>query len=453
MRVITLLLLSYFLVACSSNLSKGNNMMDAEQFDEAVRYYEKAIQDDPGDTEVATKLYEARTRMVMANLIKVRLQRQSNQHRAAALVLNKSLHNIKHWKIIADSGVKATIEDEVYEGGIWLNNELSSIAKREDHNTFFYTLKQFNYILDAGGADNTISVHKPKLLKQGQAQCRDMKQDLTKQSYYLHDVWITYCGVFAVKGNYILAKDSSRYKYPKVSYNRLKISKEAGISGKQVAYHIERNIKNHPWFSSHASSVMALAMSGRINYAISSQPKTFTRKFMAYDETLELVKDPKNPKKIIRKLVHRKKVPKSVSFLGKEYTEVSSHDVSVKGGLAQGHKVQANHQSSKQKELIPAHNTYFKEQGISPLRAKFKNQQNWKNSISNGLVKEIKQDLDKAWVDQFCSDQNIDTRLSKNEYAVRCSVYKPDHGLVNAWTQSEFSLSLTQLNIMLGKTN
>ncbi|MFT7110507.1 MAG: tetratricopeptide (TPR) repeat protein, partial [Psychrobacter glaciei] len=108
MRVITLLLLSYFLVACSSNLSKGNNMMDAEQFDEAVRYYEKAIQDDPGDTEVATKLYEARTRMVMANLIKVRLQRQSNQHRAAALVLNQSLHNIKRWKIIADSGVKAT---------------------------------------------------------------------------------------------------------------------------------------------------------------------------------------------------------------------------------------------------------------------------------------------------------------------------------------------------------
>jgi tetratricopeptide (TPR) repeat protein len=453
MRVISLLLLSYFLVACSSNLSKGNNMMEAEQFDEAVRYYEKAIQDDPGDTEVAIKLYEARTRMVMANLIKVRLQRQSNQHRAAALVLNKSLHNIKRWKIIADSGVKATIEDEVYEGGIWLNNELSSIAKREDHNTFFYTLKQFNYILDAGGADKTVRVYKPKLLKKGQKQCRDMKQDLTKQSYYLHDVWISYCGVFAVKGNYTLAKDSSRYTQPKVSYNRLKISKTAGISGKQIAHHVERNIINHPWFSSHGSSVMALAMDGRINYAVSSQPKTFTRKFMVYDETLELVKDPKNPKKIIRKLIHRKKVPKSVSFSGKEYIEVSSHEVSVKGGVAQGHKVHANHQSSKQKELIPAHNTYFKEQGISPLRAKFKNKQNWKNNISNSLVKEIKQDLDKAWVNQFCSNQNIDTRLSKSEYAVRCSVYKPNHGLVNAWTQSEFSLSFTQLNVMLGKVN
>ncbi len=424
--------------------------MEAEQFDEAVRYYEKAMQDDPGDTDVAIKLYEARTRMVMANLIKVRLQRQSNQNRAAAIVLNQSLHNIKRWKIIADSGVKATINDEVFEGGIWLKKELTSIAKREDHNTFFYTLKQFNYILDAGGADQAIKLYKPKLLKQGQKQCADMKQQLTKQSYYLYEVWVSYCGVFSTKGNYTLAQDSSRYKNPNLSYGRLKISRDAGISGKQIAHHIERNIKNHPWFSDDATAPLALTMSGRIDYSVSSRSKTFTRKFMAYDETLELIKDPKNPKKTIRKLVHRKKVPKSVSFSGKEYTEVSSHSVSVNGLVAQ-RKVKANNQSSRQKQLLPSHNTYFKAQGISPLRAKFKNKQAWKNTISNGLAKQIKQDLDKAWIDKFCSDQNIERGLSKNEYAVRCSVYKPNHGLVNAWTKSEFSLSLTQLNVMLDR--
>jgi hypothetical protein len=124
--------------------------------------------------------------------------------------------------------------------------------------------------------------------------------------------------------------------------------------------------------------------------------------------------------------------------------------VSVNGLVAQ-RKVKANNQSSRQKQLLPSHNTYFKAQGISPLRAKFKNKQAWKNTISNGLAKQIKQDLDKAWIDKFCSDQNIERGLSKNEYAVRCSVYKPNHGLVNAWTKSEFSLSLTQLNVMLDR--
>ncbi len=136
MRTLFIIMCTLMLTACSSNLKKGNNMMEAEQFDEAVRYYEKAMQDDPGDTEVATKLYEARTRMVMANLIKVRMQRQSNQNRSAAIQLNKSLHNLKRWKIIADSGVKATIEDEVLEGGRWLKKELNEVALRKDHNRF-----------------------------------------------------------------------------------------------------------------------------------------------------------------------------------------------------------------------------------------------------------------------------------------------------------------------------
>ena len=450
MRLILLLSVFSLITACSSNLSKGNNMMEAENFDEAVHYYEKAMMDDPGDTEVATKLYEARTRMVMANLIKVRLQRQSNQHRAAAMQLNKSLHNIKRWKIIADSGVKATIEEEVIEGGIWLNKELIDIAKRSDRNAFFYSLKQFNYILDAGYADKTVNTHKPKLLKQGQQQCSKMKKQLTPQSHYLHDIWLAYCGVFSVQGKYSLTKDGSRYLLPSVSAKRLKISKAAGMSSKQIAHQLSRSIKDHPWFSAQAKSPLPITVNGRINYSLGSQPKTFSRRFMAYDETLELVKDPKNPKKVIRKLVHRKKVPKVVTFKGKEYTEVASHSVSVKSKVGSS-RVDARSVLSKQKNIIPAHNTYFKEQGVSPLRAKFKNKQAWKASIISGLAAQLKKDLDTAWIDQFCSDQFINSKLSKNEYAARCSIYQPNHGLVNAWTNSEFSLSLNQLNVMLGK--
>jgi hypothetical protein len=450
MRLFALLCLLSLLSACSSNLSKGNNMMEAEQFHEAVRYYEKAMLDDPGDTEVATKLYEARTRMVLADLIKVRLQRQSNQHRAAALVLNDSLYSIIRWKIIADSGVKATIEEEVLEAGVWLDKELETLAKKADHNAFFYTLKQFNHILNAGYADNTVSQYKPGLQRQGQQQCRKMKGQLTPQSYYLHDIWLAYCGVFAIEGNYQLNKDTTRYAGPKILSRGLKISNGAGITSRDIAELVERNIKQHPWFSPRAISPLSLSMAGRVNYDLSSKPKTFTRRFMAYDETLELVKDPKDPKKIIRKLVHREKVPKSISFKGKEYTETYAHSVSVKAKLKTS-VVDAFSQQAKKIQLMPAHNTYFKEEGIKPLSPKFKDKESWKNQISNGLVNQIKQDLDQAWIYEFCNDQKIDTKLSKNEYAVRCSELKPHHALVNAWAQSEFGLGFDQLTIMLGR--
>lgn len=450
MRVFLLLCVSALLCACSSNLSKGNNMMEAEQFHEAVGYYEKALREDPGDTEVAVKLYEARTRMVMADLIKVRLQRQSNQHRAAALVLNESLHQIEQWQIIADSGVKATIEEEVLEAGKWLDKELKSIAKRNDHNAFFYTLKQFNNILNAGYADATVNQYKPSLQDQGQQQCRTMKSQLTPQSYYLHDIWVEYCAVFAVQGRYQLGKDTTRFTEPNISARKLKISNRAGISNRSMIESVARQIKRHPWFTAKAASSLPLAMSGQINYALSSRSKTFTKRFMVYDETLELVKDPKNPKKVIRKLIHRKKVPKSISFEGKEYIESYGHFVSVKAKL-KGASVEALSQQTKQVQIMPAHDTYFKEEGIHPLRPKFKDKEAWKAQITNQLVNQIKQDLDQAWVSQFCSDQGLDPKLSRNEYAARCSKLKPNHALVNGWSRSEFGLDFSQLIIMLGR--
>lgn len=450
MRLMILLILIPLVTACSSNLKKGDNMMEAEQYDEAVRYYEKAMKDDPGDTEVATKLYEARSRMVMANLIKVRLQRQSNQHRAAAIQLNTSLHNIKRWKIMADSNVKATIEEEVHAGGIWLNSELNSLANRKDHNGFFYSLNQFKYILASGLADKAVSQHKETMQTQGQKQCRTMKKQLTPESHFLHGIWQDYCAVFSLREDYKLSKDSTRFKRANISSNGLKISKAAGISKNQIAKHVEKSIRKNPWFHPEGNSPLNLSLKGKIYYSVNSTPKTFNHNYLIYKETLELVKDPNNPNKVIRKLIKRKGIPKSVTFKGKEYTEMYSHNVNMSAAI-HGRSLRASDQIAHEKNIMASHNTYFESQGIGPIRPKFKNKQKWKNKIANSLAKQINKQLNTAWVNHFCTDQNIDSRLSKNEYAVRCARYRPNHAVVKGWAKSEFSLSLAQLNIMLGK--
>ena len=422
--------------------------MEAEQFDEAVRYYEKAMQDDPGDTEVATKLYEARTRMVMANLIKVRMQRQSNQNRSAAIQLNKSLHNLKRWKIIADSGVKATIEDEVLEGGRWLKKELNEVGLRKDHNRFYYTLKQFNYILASGLADESINKHQAKMKQQGVQQCNSMKTQLTPQAHYLYEAWQAYCGVFAIQAQYELSKDRSRYTQPNVSARQLKVSRDAGISGQNVASDIAKSIANHPWFSDQAAASLNLNLDGRIQYSVKSVNKTLTHHYKIYNETYELIKDPKDKNKVIRKLLNRKAIPKTVEYAGREYTEIASHSVSINGRVL-NKNIQASDHLSKEKNVMLSHNLYFKSEKINPVKPKYKNKQAWKRSITNNLTNQVKKQLDNAWVNTFCSDQNIEPQLSKNEHAIRCSVLNPSHGTVTAWTNKEFGLTLDQLNVML----
>jgi hypothetical protein len=449
MRIFSILLLFLILSACSSNLKKGHNMMEAEQFDKAVQFYEQALQGAPGNTEIAIKLYESRSKMVSANLIKVRLQRQSNQYRGAAVTLNQSLHNMKRWKIIADSGVKATIKEEVLEIGLWLNQHLIETAEQEKYNRFFYTLKQFNNILDSGLADSAISEHKPAMNELGQQQCQKMKRQLTPQSYYLYDIWISYCGVFSLQVTYALDQDQTRYSRPDIASNGLKISKLAGISSKHISNDIHKEISNHPWFSSQAMAPLRLNLVGTVNYSMKKKPVTFTHKYIIFKETLELVKDPKT-KKIIRKLIHRKGYPKSVNYPGKQYTEISSHSVSVTGKVGASF-ITASENLSKQKSIKKSHNIIIKSERIYPLKPEFKNKQDWRKSISSGLTKQLRVDLDKAWISQFCSDQNIDSDLTKSENIIRCSVFKPNHGLVNAWSKSVFTLSFQELQVLLSK--
>ena len=107
---ITVICLTLF-AGCSSNQRKGDNMMAAEQYDQAVFYYEQAYQNNPDDEEITQKLSFARSRLVGANLIEVRMFRQSRLEVKAAKKLNESLQLMTHWKIRADSAIKATIDE------------------------------------------------------------------------------------------------------------------------------------------------------------------------------------------------------------------------------------------------------------------------------------------------------------------------------------------------------
>ena len=161
-------------------------MMEAEQYDQAVFFYEKAFQNNPDDEEITQKLSFARSRLVGANLIEVRMFRQSKLQVKAAKKLNESLEQMTQWKIRADSAVKATIDEEVEFAARWLNKELPRLAKAKNYNRFSYSLKQYQHIIDAGMNDRIIKQATPEMNKLGQQQCRNMKSDLNTHLSLIH---------------------------------------------------------------------------------------------------------------------------------------------------------------------------------------------------------------------------------------------------------------------------
>ena len=422
-------------------------MMEAEQYDQAVFFYEKAFQNNPDDEEITQKLSFARSRLVGANLIEVRMFRQSQLQVKAAKKLNESLQQMTQWKIRADSAVKATIDEEVEFAARWLNKELPRLAKAKDHNRFSYSLKQYQHIIDAGMNDRIIKQATPEMNKLGQQQCRDMKSDLNAHSYYYFDIWLAYCSNFGQTVSYKLKKDPSRFTQPSFKTSRLKVSNYIGSNKNAFSKKMTQKIKSHPWFSQQAKAPLRLSLEGKINYSKKTTPHTFSFIYPAKKEVFEVIRDKKNPKIIKRKLVNVIPTEETVRVKGQSHRETVSHNLSISGKLQQ-FKISGSELAADKVHQTYAHQAYFKKKNVRPQKPNYMNKSQWFAGIGDRMMNQVKKDLDNAWVESFCQAENP-YKLPKYENAARCAELKPEHPSVKNWSQNQFGLKHEELEILL----
>lgn len=422
-------------------------MMEAEQYDQAVFFYEKAYQNNPDDEEITQKLSFARSRLVAANLIEVRMFRQSQLHVKAAKKLNESLQQMTQWKIRADSAVKSSINEEIEFAADWLNKELPRLAKDKNYNRFSYSLKQYHHIIDAGMNNDVIELTYPEMKKLGQQQCREMNSKLNSHSYYYFDIWFAYCSNFEKTVSYKLHQDPSRFTHPNIKASRLKISRSIGSDKTSFSRNIAHHIKTHPWFSQHAKTPLPLSLEGKINYSKKTTPHTFSFIYTAKKETFEIIKDKKNPKIIKRKLVKVTPTEERIRVKGQSHKEIVSHNLTLSGKIQQL-TISGSELSADKVHQTYAHQAYFKKKNIRPQKPSFMNKSQWFSNIGNTMIEEAQKDLDKAWIISFCQSKNS-FKLPKYENAARCAKLKPEHTSVTNWSRDQFGLKYEELQVLL----
>lgn len=422
-------------------------MMYAEQYEQAVSFYEKAYQESPDDEDIVAKLAFARSRLVGENLIEVRMFRQAKLHIKAAKKLNKSLGQMTHWKIRADSAVKTTTNEEIQFAANWLDKELAHLSKQKDYNRFSYSLKQYNHIIDSGYNDKIITKLKPEMITLGQQQCREMKAELSPSSHYYFDIWQAYCANVKQSIHYSLSKDPSRFTHPVFKTSRLAISHQIGISKSTYSQTLEQKLAQHPWFNSQAKAPLYLDLEGSISYHMRTSPHTFSFSYPAKNETYEIIKDKKNPKKIKRKLLKVTTTVKTLKVKGQSYQESVSHSLIASGKIHQ-HDIIAAELSAEKRHQTYAHQAQFKKTKTHPLKPKFMNKSQWFSGLGKSLITEINHDLDNAWIASFCDGQN-NYSLPKYENSARCAVLNPQHATVKNWSQNQFNLTYEELTVLL----
>ena len=447
MKVTFLLLFISLLAACSSNQRKGDDMMAAEQYDQAVFYYEKAYHNNPDDEEITQKLSFSRSRLVAANLIKVRMFRQSNLQIKAAKKLNESLEQMQRWRVHADSAVKSTIDEEVQFAGVWLNANLANLAKQKNYNRFSYSIKQYNHIIDSGLTQKIIARQKPVMNTLGQKQCHRMQQALTPQSSFYYSVWRAYCANFDKAVDYKLGVDPSRFTMPHINSRQLKIDRAVGASVSIFTAALSQQIQDHLWFSSRGKRPLSLMLKGDVRYKKVTTPHVFSFTYPAKKSTYELIKDKTNPKIVKRTLLHETPIERTVNVQGKRHKETVSHNLLLKAKL-HSYPVDGSELSVTRSHQTYSHQATFDKKKVRPLIAKYMKKNEWFSTIGRSTLKQLRADLDKAWIDSFCQG-NSPIKLPKYERAARCAQLKAGHPVVAGWTQDQFGLSHAELLILL----
>jgi tetratricopeptide (TPR) repeat protein len=435
------------LTACSSNQRKGDNMMETEQYEQAVFFYEKAFINNPDNEDIAQKLSMARSRLVAGNLIEVRMFRQSNLPVKAAKKLNQSLQQMEMWNVFADSAVKATINEEVTRAAAWLNTELETLAEQEKHNRFIYSLKLYDHIIDSGLNTHIINEHKPQMIKLGQLQCQAMRKKLNQHSYFYHDIWQSYCANFGGAKYYQLSDDPSRFSGPSITTSKLYISSELDISKKAFGQTLNQQLSESLWFSEHSRKTLPIKLSGRISYKKKTKIHVFSFIHTNKKEIFEIIRDEKNPKITKRKLVKVIPYEKTLKVKGQVFTESVSHNLSLTSIL---HKkpIKASEVSAKRDYQAYAHQAYFKKKNIRPLKPTFFNTAKWFSNIGSEATGKVISDLDNAWITYFCSQEPV-FGLPKYENSARCAQLVPDHPVVTNWVKNEFDLNYDELEVLL----
>jgi hypothetical protein len=420
------------------NKIRGDNMMNDEQYQDAVAYYEKALSESPNDSDITAKLALARSKAIADDLIDIRMVRNSGLFSDAATKLNLVLEKSIKWHIQMDSAIKYTMKEETDYASNWILSQLQDYYDVQDFNKFMLLTKKYSHIMNSSQNMNFVTSHKPNMMKLGLIKCNKLKSKLTADSVYYFNVVESYCSLFGGSSNYQLGNSNSLFSEPLIK-NRLIINKHLGFSKDSLGVSIKNGIKAHPWFSQHSTVKLPIGVSGNIKYSLRIQKYGFNYTYKTKEEIFEMVKD---GRKLIRSIPREK----TTRISGNKHTELFSHSISV---FSKTPFVKIENSSYAPTDIHESfsHNTTFRKEKIYPIKAKYFKKNPWIKSIKKDLTNNTLAQLNSSWIASFCENAIF---VTIHENAARCALVSPLSPKAVMWSNDEFGLTYIELKELTG---
>jgi hypothetical protein len=101
---------------CTSLKGKAKDFLDAGAYEQALDYYQRAVDKDPADAEARSGLNLARTKYIDKKLIETRMARLGGNSQNAMDLLLDVVQKEKTWQFAPAGQVSGTQEEETAEG-------------------------------------------------------------------------------------------------------------------------------------------------------------------------------------------------------------------------------------------------------------------------------------------------------------------------------------------------
>lgn len=434
-----IILVSTTLFGCSMNQYHGDNMMDDEQYKEAVFYYEKALIASPSDSEIKSSLALARNKLIASDLISIRMLRNAGLQEDASIQLNNVLKKIKEWDVNADSAIKYTMNEETDYASNWVDIELTKHYTNKNYNLFALTIKKYNNIIHSKFKNKSIITYQDEMFKMGRNKCNVLKNELTKNSYFYYNILESYCLVFGESLNYKLGEAENLFSEPLI-LNKFGVSRDTRVSSKSISIKLKNEIKKHPLFSEKSKRKMPIKIEGAIRYDIRSTNHVFTHIYKAKKKTVKVISKPGAKEK--EKFVSSTPIERTVRIRGLKHVETYSHNINIESKSLISF-------SSYLAETINetySHSSDFKRTKIRPIKAKYIDKNDWLDNIAYDLISNIKKQLDEVWITSYCKDV---IEISKSENASRCAILMPKSSKVANWSNQKFGIDYEDLKLLI----
>lgn len=258
-------------MACTSSLSRRENLEGIQDPETAVRFYQQLVTQEPDNYRAQEELIEARRRWIAKELISIRFQRMADDPEGAAERLLELIEQEKAWDLFPTGAVAFTQQEEVGLAIKYVSSQIFRALRQKHPLKASWLLKSYQAWFEKMTAQQQESILN-KLTRQGQETCNELQTAAFKSRPHSHHFARLVCTAYGASLKRALPQLPKRSLH--FSRLRLTINEESHLPQdfvNDLKKALLETLKATPWYKESQGEHLELKVSGVYQFKLRKQ--------------------------------------------------------------------------------------------------------------------------------------------------------------------------------------